>query len=188
MLLKCSQVGLIVLFIACGPNLEVRTGDNFEAMILPDGSLVYLNHGTTIRFDKEFESRSVALYGEAFFDVVTAETEFLVSTDQGDITVLGTEFNVKARSDEIEVDVKSGLVELKTEYANSKIKKGVKAIYKQGEQGIRQVKSDLKFEEWVRALKSEFKNMGKELKPVVKSVGKKVKATGKEIRKELKKL
>lgn len=64
---------------------------------LPDGSQVWLNSGTTIRFPVRFaaDKREVQLCGEAFFKVRRDTTApFQVSTEHGEITVLGTSFNV----------------------------------------------------------------------------------------------
>jgi len=64
---------------------------------LPDGSLVWLNSGSTISFASSFEkTRLVRLNGEAFFEVQKKDQPFIVSTEYGDVEVKGTSFNVTA--------------------------------------------------------------------------------------------
>lgn len=78
---------------------------------LPDSSLVLLNTGTKIRFtEKNWENdRNVELNGEAFFKVKKG-SRFNVKTNQGLVTVLGTEFNVKDWDNFYEVACYKGLV------------------------------------------------------------------------------
>jgi ferric-dicitrate binding protein FerR (iron transport regulator) len=74
-------------------------------MILPDGSVIFLNAGSKIRYsvDGANGQREVFLSGEAWFDVARNEKKpFLVHTPYYDVKVTGTKFNVKAYdSDEI---------------------------------------------------------------------------------------
>lgn len=70
---------------------------------LPDGTNVWLNARTTIRFPEKFSTRTrtVELMGEGYFDVVKdKERPFIVKTDKYSIEVLGTKFDVEAYPDE----------------------------------------------------------------------------------------
>jgi ferric-dicitrate binding protein FerR (iron transport regulator) len=70
---------------------------------LPDGTKVWLNAGSLLRYDSYFnqKNREVTLEGEAFFDVTKkAGRLFLVKTRGITIRVLGTAFNVKAYPNE----------------------------------------------------------------------------------------
>jgi ferric-dicitrate binding protein FerR (iron transport regulator) len=68
---------------------------------LPDGSLVWLNSGSSLSFPAGFgKSRPVKLTGEAYFEVVKSDKPFIVSTSYGDVEVKGTSFNVKAFPDD----------------------------------------------------------------------------------------
>lgn len=72
-------------------------------LILPDGSKVWLNAVSSLRFPVAFsgQNRTVELNGEAYFDIATDENApFVVKTGAADIRVLGTEFNVMAYPDE----------------------------------------------------------------------------------------
>jgi len=71
--------------------------------ILPDGTKVWLNAGTTLKYTNKFgiKSREVELVGEAYFKVATnPEKPFTVITSELKIRALGTAFNVKAYPDE----------------------------------------------------------------------------------------
>ncbi len=86
---------------------------------LPDGSHVWLNAESTIRFKVPFDqtSREVSLVGEAFFDVQkNPKVPFLVKSGNVGIKVLGTRFNCKAYEDEynLEVVLAEGKVSLST--------------------------------------------------------------------------
>lgn len=68
---------------------------------LPDGTNVWLNANTTLRYPLAFskKNREVTLDGEAYFEVVKDKKPFIVKTDKYDVEVLGTTFNVEAYSD-----------------------------------------------------------------------------------------
>lgn len=66
---------------------------------LPDGSTVWLNACSKISYPEKFSDsiRNVTLTGEAYFSVVRNEKKrFEVATKDMTVTVLGTQFNVKA--------------------------------------------------------------------------------------------
>ncbi|MBN9383155.1 MAG: FecR family protein [Chitinophagaceae bacterium] len=68
-------------------------------LTLPDGTIVWLNAGSRISYEKNFgvNLRSVSLIGEAFFDVApNASKPFVIHTAHIDIRVLGTSFNVRS--------------------------------------------------------------------------------------------
>lgn len=66
---------------------------------LPDGSMVWLNAGSKLTYNKDFgkELREVTLSGEGYFDVTKMKDKpFIIHTSNIKIKVLGTAFNVKA--------------------------------------------------------------------------------------------
>ena len=80
----------------------VPKGGEYQ-LVLSDGTLVYLNSMTKIRFPERFSEkcREVEVCGEAFFEVaVNTRVPFVGKTDAYEITVLGTKFNVTAYADE----------------------------------------------------------------------------------------
>ncbi|PKB44837.1 FecR family protein [Cellulophaga sp. RHA19] len=88
-------------------SLTVPRGGEF-ALELADGTKVWLNSESKLKYPVHFKkgrTRSVELvYGEAYFDVTSSEDNngdgFNVITNQQNIAVLGTEFNIKAYKDE----------------------------------------------------------------------------------------
>lgn len=79
---------------------EISTRPGSKSKIeLPDGSIVWLNAGSKLTYDKNFgkELREVTLTGEGYFDVMKMkEKPFIIHTSSINIKVLGTVFNVKA--------------------------------------------------------------------------------------------
>jgi ferric-dicitrate binding protein FerR (iron transport regulator) len=95
----------------------VTKATDFETVQLPDGSTITLNAGSQIKYKKDFNSdhRTLTLFGEAYFDVQKGRTPFIVNTNHGQVTVLGTAFNVRTREDGFEVGVKEGIVQVANE-------------------------------------------------------------------------
>jgi transmembrane sensor len=75
-------------------------------VILPDGSKIWLNAGSKMKYNRHFDinSRKIFLEGEAYFDVKKTMHPFIVYTSHIDIHVLGTEFNVKSYPDEDNIE------------------------------------------------------------------------------------
>lgn len=84
-------------------TIETPRGGQHQ-VILPDGSKVWLNAASSIRFPEIFANtneRRVELKGEAYFEVAKDKTRpFIVKTAQQQIEVLGTHFNVNSYADE----------------------------------------------------------------------------------------
>ncbi len=73
------------------------------AIILQDGTKVWLNAASTLKYPVVFagNERQVELSGEAYFEVAkNAEKPFLVKTAGQTVRVLGTHFNVNSYADE----------------------------------------------------------------------------------------
>lgn len=86
-------------------------------MNLPDGTLVWLNAGSTLRYKQDFgiENRTVELVGEGYFEVThNKQLNFDVKTNEVTVRVLGTKFNFRNYNDEDEarVTLLEGKVEL----------------------------------------------------------------------------
>ncbi len=73
-----------------------------SAVILSDGSKIWLNAGSKIKYNRHFDksSREIFLEGEAYFNVKKTKNPFIVYTSHIDIHVMGTTFNVKSYPDE----------------------------------------------------------------------------------------
>lgn len=89
-------------------TLTVPNGKRFE-LKLSDGTHIYLNAGTTLKYPIKFlkgRERKVFLTGEAFFGVSKdASHPFVVNADGLDIRVLGTRFNVSSYPEDTTTDV-----------------------------------------------------------------------------------
>jgi len=83
-------------------TISCAQGDK-TAIVLPDSSQVILNSGSRLTFNNNFQNgpRQVFLDGEAYFSVQKrTQNPFRVKTSDIEVEVLGTEFNLKAYSDE----------------------------------------------------------------------------------------
>ncbi len=83
-------------------ELTIPKGKSYS-LVLSDGTKVWLNALTTIKYPVKFSKgeRKVFITGEAFFDVYRdVNHPFIVHTESYDVKVLGTEFNVSAYPEE----------------------------------------------------------------------------------------
>ncbi|MGB7395639.1 MAG: FecR domain-containing protein [Pricia sp.] len=83
-------------------EIFIPNGQKFKIQ-LSDGTWVWLNSGSKLRFPQHFaassKSRKVFLEGEAYFDVAkNIEKPFIVNAQNINIEVLGTRFNLSAYS------------------------------------------------------------------------------------------
>jgi ferric-dicitrate binding protein FerR (iron transport regulator) len=88
---------------------------------LPDKSVVWLNAGSTLRYQQNFgqKSRQVSLIGEGYFEIAkNAAMPFVVKANEVSVKVLGTKFDVKAYPDDKQLDVTllQGSIGLSTVY------------------------------------------------------------------------
>lgn len=82
--------------------------DQQKQITLRDGSVVWLNSRSELRIAGDFNSdkRTVALIGEAFFDVAhQPDKPFIIHAGASKIEVLGTSFNVKLTDTQTNVGV-----------------------------------------------------------------------------------
>jgi transmembrane sensor len=104
-------------------------------LTLPDGTQVWLNSASSIRYPVTFNDmqRKVEITGEAYFEV-TADPErpFVVDINKkGTLTVLGTHFNVNAYDNEPEVaaTLLEGEIQVKRLNAAVTLKPGQQAVW-----------------------------------------------------------
>jgi len=140
---RLVQIAASVIFISAlafislkltGPVSEKAPVTEISTTKLPDGTIVSLNAGSKITYKKGFgkSHRSLALKGEAYFEVMKGATPFIISAGEASVRVTGTKFNVKAYSGKplVKVTVTEGTVVL---YENDMA--GKEAILKTGETG-----------------------------------------------------
>jgi ferric-dicitrate binding protein FerR (iron transport regulator) len=80
--------------------LVAETKSDKSELILSDGTHIWLNTNTKISYPKEFKGiqRKITLEGEAWFDVAkNPKIPFIIETQNSITTVVGTEFNLRAR-------------------------------------------------------------------------------------------
>ncbi|WP_028072055.1 FecR family protein [Sphingobacterium thalpophilum] len=117
-------------FVASGTELIIKNGKNqstsslntlivprasFYKIILSDGTKVWMNAQSKLKFPTQFENheRRVSLEGEAYFEVAhDVNRPFFVESRGGEIKVLGTHFNVFAYYDDIRTTLVEGKVEV----------------------------------------------------------------------------
>ncbi len=82
-------------------ELYIPKGRIFS-IILDDGTKVWINSQTTIKYPAQFldNERVVYVDGEAFFDVKSDGRKFIVKTQNYSINVLGTKFNISSYSND----------------------------------------------------------------------------------------
>jgi ferric-dicitrate binding protein FerR (iron transport regulator) len=148
---------------------ELRTprGGGYN-LRLSDGTGVWLNAGSSIRFPVAFagNSRQVFLEGEAYFEVSHNGEPFIVSTADMDVRVLGTSFNVSAYSDEdqFRTTLVEGKVSVELKAEEDALSKSLvlepdhQAIYNRSESEILEVEViAAQYTSWMRG-KLEFHN------------------------------
>lgn len=105
--------GMLLLVKPYIASTEYALAGEKNTFSLPDGSEIVLNSGSEIQYKKWnwANERSLKLEGEAYFKVAKGE-KFTVKTDQGTVTVVGTQFNIKSRGKNFEVECYEGKVKV----------------------------------------------------------------------------
>jgi transmembrane sensor len=104
-----SQPGVDANFLSLiSREHEISATDKQSFIVLEDGTRVWLNVASTLRYADSFKDkaiREVYLEGEAFFDVAEDKKKpFIVSTSGVSIKVLGTAFNVRSYPQDASVE------------------------------------------------------------------------------------
>jgi transmembrane sensor len=112
--------------------LEIPNGGEYE-LVLSDGSKVWLNSASRIKFPVNFsgDTRDVELSGEAYFEIAKDKAHpFKVHFNTSTVEVLGTHFNVNAYDNEPvqAVTLLEGSVKVSSPQDAIKIKPGQQAV------------------------------------------------------------
>lgn len=119
------------------------------SVVLSDGTKVWLNAESELRYPVHFSSseRKVYLKGEAYFSVTKHEGQnFVVCSDKARITVFGTEFNVRNYGDNsITTTLVKGVVNVRHEAGKEcRLAPGQQAVVNDaGELKVQQVETEL---------------------------------------------
>lgn len=113
-------------------TMETPRGGVYQ-LTLPDGTRVWLNSASSIRYPNVFTGpkRAVEVTGEAYFDVARDEAKpFVVSSRGMQVQVLGTEFNLMAYTDEeaIRTTLVNGSIKVVSGGASKLIKPDEQAV------------------------------------------------------------
>jgi hypothetical protein len=103
-------------------TISTPLGSEFE-LLLPDGTKVWLNAGSSITYPTRFSGtyRAIKLLGEAYFDVAKNKDQpFVVDANGTQIKVLGTQFNVHAYQNEetVKTTLVAGAILVKSKKLN----------------------------------------------------------------------
>lgn len=119
-------------------TLSTPVGGQYQVR-LPDGTKVWLNAATTLKYPAQFEAgeRKVEVNGEAYFEVAKNEQKpfKVILADSAAVTVLGTHFNIMAYSDEKtkEVTLLEGSVAISKKENTKKLEPGSQASISENE-------------------------------------------------------
>lgn len=113
-------------------TISTPRGGQYQ-VVLPDGSKVWLNAASSLKFPTLFKNktREVELTGEAYFEVAkNAAMPFKVKSGSGEVEVLGTHFNVMAYADEAEMKTTllEGAVKIKSGSGSEMLRPGEQAV------------------------------------------------------------
>ncbi|MGB5822102.1 MAG: FecR family protein [Saonia sp.] len=114
-------------------NISTQFAERTE-IVLPDASEIILNADSEVSYSKKKwnKERNVSLEGEAFFKVAKGK-RFTVITDDGMVSVLGTQFNVENRKGLFEVTCFEGLVSVTYNHTEIKLPAGASFLAINGE-------------------------------------------------------
>lgn len=123
-ILYSSGYSIINLHNTSADNELVVPLGSKSKLVLPDGSIVWLNAGSTLRYKQNFgvSNRDLFLEGEGFFKVSkNKKIPFIVKTDFLQVKATGTEFNVKAYPNDknIETLLTEGSVDITLKNTNA---------------------------------------------------------------------
>jgi ferric-dicitrate binding protein FerR (iron transport regulator) len=128
-------------------TLTTDAGETYQVR-LPDGSSVWLNAASSLKYPASFASlkeRRVELSGEGYFEIAKDKKHpFIVKTDKQEVEVLGTHFNINAYRDEkaIATTLLEGSVKLTDKNNNQLLRPGEQAINAEGAIRVKKVNID----------------------------------------------
>lgn len=115
LLIALSSLITVMLVREPGPDLLASADNAVEVFELSDGSIVTLRPNSSIYEVSISDNRHLyRLDGEAFFSITrNTSREFTVRAGRGEVTVLGTRFNLYEREERTRVDLLEGSVRFK---------------------------------------------------------------------------
>ncbi len=138
-------------------TIQIPRGGEY-AITLSDGSKVWLNSGTELRYPVRFQKnqRNVYLTGEAYFEVAhDSKSPFVVNIGDTKVKVLGTKFNISGYSDEVQIATTLVEGSVKVDYLQEGVilKPGQQSLVLKGQDGISTKKVDTSiYTSWVQGV------------------------------------
>jgi len=123
LILKSAAVFLLTIgtwsvyhLVSNNTYIDLRAYGNIASNTLPDGSVLTLNKGTSLKYARDFKNeRTVKLdSGDVYFNVAKDRSHpFVIKLTDLSVTVVGTSFNIRHQQKETEINVESGIVEVR---------------------------------------------------------------------------
>jgi hypothetical protein len=165
-------------------TLTTPRGGQYQ-VVLPDGSKVWLNAASSLRYPTTLigESREVELTGEAYFEVAplnrkgaSGKIPFMVKIlsesgqDMGTVRVLGTHFDINAYADEgdIKTSLMEGSVKLTSGAASRLLKPGQQGVIEEDKSNIEIRNADM--EEVIAWKNGLFQFDGADIKTIMRQI------------------
>ncbi|WP_440135687.1 FecR family protein [Chitinophaga sancti] len=166
-------VATMLYFTLRGPNeiTELTAANEKKTISLPDGSKVYMNQHSRLRYDKQLAGaeRAIHLEGEAFFEVANKPGRpFVVYANETQTQVLGTSFDVRAyTATPVEVAVVTGKVAVSHDIHKLVVTPGRKVTFAAGKQPEEDANNDANFIAWKE---NRFVFDGMQIRDVIKTL------------------
>ncbi len=153
-------------------TIETPKGGKYQ-IILPDGSKVWLNAASSLRFPSAFtgKKRDVELNGEAYFEVTkNKQLPFRVHTRDMNIVVTGTAFNVMAYNDErfSATTLVEGSVDIKNTSRKLSLTPGEQAV---NNDGTSLIKNEVDVEQYIAWKNGLFQFNNTDIQSVMRQIG-----------------
>lgn len=153
-------------------TISTSRGNQYQ-LVLSDGTKVWLNASSSIRFPASFSGgeRKVEITGEAYFEVAQdIKAPFKAEVGGWEITVLGTSFNVNAYSDEamVRTTLLQGAVRISRGNAGYVLKPGQQAGM--GVNEVLSIKNDVAMEEIIAWKNGNFVFQRQDIKTIMRQI------------------
>lgn len=142
-------------------------------LVLADGSAIWLNAASSIRFPTSFNGneRKVTLTGEAYFEVAhNVKQPFIVSVNGMEVKVLGTHFNINSYDDEasIRTTLLEGSIQINKNTTSALLQPGQQA--RMGKEGKIKIINDADVEEAIAWKEGKFQFNRAEIHTVMRQI------------------
>ncbi len=129
-----ATVWFVYDYTSASGTIDLKTG-LAETLIhdLPNGSVITLGAVSSASYDKDNwdDDRLIDLVGQAYFDVESG-AKFTVNTAYGDVTVLGTQFDILTVNGALKVNCFEGSVAVSSDSGREVLKQGEGVIFEKG--------------------------------------------------------